>query len=218
MSDRMKFGVIKGIGLQDRSLAFSTTKAGAFAEQCTINRLRRTGGDKMKNKLITMLCVFASLLSFSCSSQSFLQKRTDRPIKKSHKKTDTVYLYSVAFNNFNFIWYHKGDYLYGFYVKPHKTKKYEPVEAKNIIMSKESIDKYFDTSLYKDVECFVHMLDGEGIDLYVKGESRMFSSIDTDCLFNTKFEPNSFPYKLQYDFFKLRRSPIGFDFEKMYSE
>ena len=33
MSDRMKFGVIKGIGLQDRSLAFSTTKAGAFAER-----------------------------------------------------------------------------------------------------------------------------------------------------------------------------------------
>ena len=36
MSDRMKFGVIKGIGLQDRSLTFRAAKAGAFAEQCTL--------------------------------------------------------------------------------------------------------------------------------------------------------------------------------------
>ncbi|MDR0368935.1 MAG: hypothetical protein LBH82_07355 [Bacteroidales bacterium] len=172
----------------------------------------------MKNKISIILSIFVSLLCFSCSSQLCLQKRTDKLIKKSQKRTDTVYLYSVAFNNFNFIWYHKGDYLYGFYVKPYKTISYNPVEAKNIVVSKESIDKYFDTSIYKDIQCFENVLDGAWVKLYLKNKEPLFSSVDTDCLFNTKFESNSFPYKLQYDFFKLRRSPIDFDFEKMYSK
>jgi hypothetical protein len=155
---------------------------------------------------------------FSCSSQLRLQKRTNWLIKKSHIKADTIYLYSVACNDFNLVWYYKDDFIHSFLVKPNETKRYIPIEAKNIAVSSDSINKYFDNpSYYNGIQCFERMLDGEWIDLYIKRRSRMNSSIDTECLFNTKFEPNSFPYKLQYDFSKIHR-PIDFDFEKMYSE
>jgi len=160
-----------------------------------------------------------SLFYFSCSSQLRLQIKTNQLIKTSYIKADTIYLYSVAFNDFNFIWYHKDNFIHSFYVKPYKTKKYKPIEAKNIAVNSDSINKYFDNpSYYKGTQCFEQMLDGEWIELYVKRKkSVMFSSIDTECLFNTKFEPNSFPYKLQYDFSKIHRY-INFDFEKMYSQ
>ncbi len=158
-----------------------------------------------------------SLLFFSCSSQLCLQKRTDRLIEKSYKNTDTIYLYSVAFNDFNLVWYHKGDFIYSFWIKPYKIKQYKPIEAKNIIVNNDNINKYFDTSFDKDIQCFEHTLDGAWVKLYVKGKNSVMSSIDMKCLFNTKFEPNSFPYKLQYDFSKIHRL-IDFDFEKMYSE
>lgn len=157
------------------------------------------------------------LSCFSCSSQLCLQKRTDRLIEKSYKNSDAVYLYSVAFNDFNLVWYHKGDFIHSFWVKPYKIKKYKPIEAKNIIVNNDSIEKYFDNSLDKDVQCFWNMLDGESVKLYIKGEKMLRSSIDTQCLFNTKFESNSFPYKLQYDFSKIRKSK-DFDFKKLYPE
>jgi len=171
----------------------------------------------MKSKTIITFCIFMSLLCFGCSSQLCLQKRTDRLIKKSYKNADIIYSYSVAFNDFNLVWYNKGDFIHSFYVKPHKTKRYKPIEAKNIIVDNDSINKYFDISLDKYVKCFEPMLDGEGIDLYIKGKGSIYGSIDTECLFKTKFEPNSFPYKLQYDFSKIHRY-IDFDFEKMYPE
>ena len=173
-----------------------------------------------------MFWTFMSLFFFSCRSQLFLQgssqfclrKRTDRLIEKSHKNVDTVYLYSVAFNNFNLVWYHKDGFIYWFQVKPYKTKRYKPYVAQNIAVNSDSVDKYFDTTLlYKDIECFKDVLDGEWIALYVKEKSRMFSSINTDCLFRNKYPVNSFPYKLQYDFSKILRYK-DFDFEKVYSE
>jgi hypothetical protein len=171
----------------------------------------------MRNKIIIVVCVFMSLLFSSCSSQFCLQKRTNRLIEKSYKNVDTVYLYSVAFNDFNLVWYHKDNFIHSFWVKSYKTKQYEPIEAKNIIINNDSINKYFDTSLNKDIQCFEHTLDGAWIKLYVKGKNTLMSSIEMQCLFNTKFEPNSFPYKLQYDFSKIHK-PIDFDFEKMYFE
>jgi len=45
----------------------------------------------------------------------------------------------------------------------------------------------------------------------------MRSSIDMQCLFNVKFRQSTFPYKLQYDFSKIRKSK-DFDFKKLYTE
>src|SRR5574344_966310 len=170
----------------------------------------------MKNKIIIIFCILMSLLCFSCSSQLSLQKRTDKLIKKSYINSDTIYLYSVAFNDFNFIWYHKGDFIHSFEVKPHSTKQYKPIQAENIAVGNDSINKYFNSFLFNNIQCFDRVLDGAWIKLYIKNKEPLFSSIDTECLFNTKFEPNSFPYKLQYDFSKLHYLPVDFDFEEMY--
>jgi hypothetical protein len=172
----------------------------------------------MKNKIIIITFVFISTIFWGCSSQLCLQKRTDRLIEQYQKKTDTIYLYSVAFNDFNVVWYHKDNFIHGFRIKPHSTEQYKPIETQKVILDKDSINKYFDNFLFKDIRCFESVLDGAWIKLYIKNKEPLFSSIDTECLFNTKFKPNSFPYKLQYDFFKLGISPIDFNFEKMYLE
>lgn len=175
----------------------------------------------MRKKIIIIFCVFIPLLCFSCSTQLCLQKRTNRLIGKSHKNVDTVYLYSVAFNNFNLVWYHKDNFIHSFLVRPYRTKQYKSIEARNITISNDSINKYFERSLYKGIECFENVLDGAWIVLYVKEKNNvMSSSIDTQCLFSNKYSVNSFPYKLQYDFsivLKQLYIDFGFDFEKMYS-
>jgi len=171
----------------------------------------------MRNHIILFIALL-SVLCLSCSSKLCLQKRTNRLIENSHKNADTIYLYSAAFNNFNLVWYHKDNFIYSFWVKPHRTEKYKPIEAKNITVNNDSLMKYFDTSIYKDIECFHQTLDGEWIELYIKGKRKvMSSSVDMQCLFNAKFRQSTFPYKLQYDFSKIRKSK-EFDFERLYPE
>lgn len=168
--------------------------------------------------LIILFCTLLSMFCLSCSSRLCLQKRTNRLIEKSYKNADTIYLYSSAFNNLNLVWYHKGNFIYRFWVKPYRTDKFKPIEAKNININNDSLMKYFDTSIYKDVECFHHTLDGEWIEIYVKGKKKAInSSIDMQCLFNKKFNQNTFPYKLQYDFSKIRVLK-DYDFNKLYPE
>lgn len=60
------------------------------------------------------------------------------------------------------------------------------------------------------------MLDGESIEIDIKNKTGFFIGFDGQCLFSTKFEKNSFPYKLQYDFSKIFH-PIDYSFEKMYA-
>lgn len=176
-----------------------------------------TRGNKRKTHIILFFALL-SLLCLSCSPKFCLQKKTNRLIEKSHKNADTIYLYSVAFSNFNLVWYHKGDHIHKFRVKPHRTEKYKPIVAKNITINIDSLEKYFDNSIYKEIECFDHTLDGEWIKLYVKGKKEiMRSSIDIQCLYNTKFRQNTFPYKLQYDFSKIWKSK-DIDFKKLYPE
>lgn len=158
----------------------------------------------MKSKII--ITILISILFGGCSSQLCLQKRTNRLIKKLHEETDTVYLFSVAFNDFNLVWYHKNNFIHSLGVKPHNTKKNKPVEAKNITITNDSINKYFNNFLLKDIPCFESMLDGAWIKLLIKNREPLFSNIDTDCLFRNKYSINSFPYKLQYDFSKIWKS------------
>lgn len=87
--------------------------------------------------------LFLSALLCSCSPQLCLQIRTDRTIKRFHNQVDTVYMYSVAFNNFNLVWFHKGNLLHSFMIKPHDIKRYKPIESKSIAFEDKDLDKYF---------------------------------------------------------------------------
>ena len=95
----------------------------------------------MKSKIIIVILI--PILLGGCSSQLCLQKKTNKLIKELHEEADTVYLYSSAFNNFNLMWYHKNNFIYCFEVKPYRTKKNKPIEAKNISINKDSVNKYF---------------------------------------------------------------------------
>jgi hypothetical protein len=170
----------------------------------------------MKIRMI-LFSVFLIILNSNCNSQKCLDNRTKKVIENSYKNADTVYQYSVAFNNLNLIWYHKGDFIYSFWVKPHKTKKNKPIKANNIAINNDSISKYFDNFLFKDIRCFESKLDGASIELCIKGNKCVMSCIDLQCLFNTKYKQNSFPYKLQYDFSKILKSK-DYDFNKLYQE
>lgn len=171
----------------------------------------------MKNNIFNITLALISILFFECSSQKYLQKRTNKLIEKSHKEVDTVYLYSVAFNDFNLVWYHKDACIKSYWVKPLCTKKYKPIKSKNSFVTNDSINMYFDDFLFKDLQCFESVLDGAYIKLYIKNKETLFSNIDIDCLFNNKYPIKSFPYKLQYDFSQILK-PKNFDIEKIYPE
>lgn len=195
----------------------------------------------MKNLILIIVFVFINTLFLSCSpqfclqkrtdrgakeydeeikEQSCLQKRTDRLIEKSQRVTDTVFLFNVSFNNLNFVWYQKNNFLHAFVVKPHNIVKFKPIEVKIITLNlnNDSINKYFDSSFYKDVPCFNHAMDGAMLELYIKNKEPVSTSVNMSSLFKTKFSSNTFPYKLQYDFFKIGLCPKGYNFEKMYLE
>ena len=169
----------------------------------------------MKNSYIYIMVLLMPLLCFSCNPQLCLQKRTNRLVDELLLSNDSIYAYSVAFYNYNLLWFHSGNSIQAYMIKPYHIKKYKSIPAERFIPYSDSVD-YFDRSLDKDVECFLHQLDGESIKLYLKGGVVLHSSIDTHCLFNKKFIRGSFPYQLQYDLFKLRRAPRGYNFEEVY--
>lgn len=171
----------------------------------------------MKSRYICLAFVLLMpLLCFSCSPQLYLQKRTNRLVDKLLMENDSIYVYSTAFPNYNLIWFHNGNSIQAYRIKPYHAPKYKSIPAENVIRYADSVD-YFDRSLDKDVACFRHMLDGESIELYLKDGVILDSSVDTQCLFSKKFMRGSFPYQLQYDLFKLGRAPKGYNFEEVYS-
>lgn len=167
----------------------------------------------MKTRIIITIMLFLSALLCSCNPQLCLQRRTDRTIKRFHNQVDTVYVYSIAFHNHKIAWFHKGNLLHLFRINPHSTKHYKPIESKNIAFDGRDLDKYFEDSIFKDVKCFELTLDGEWVEIFIKNQKPLESSIDLNCLYRTKYKPNSLPYKLQYDFYKIRILPINFDFD-----
>lgn len=169
--------------------------------------------DRMKTIINVTIMLFLSVLLCSCNPQACLQRRTDRIIKRSYNQVDTVFVYSIAFHNYKVAWFHKGNLLHLFRIKPHSTKHYKPIEAKNITFNSKDLDKYFEDSIFKDVKCFELTLDGEWVEIFIKNQKSFESSIDISCLYRTKYKPNSLPYKLQYDFYKIRILPINFNFD-----
>lgn len=173
---------------------------------------------EMRSSYIRMAVVLLmALLCLSCSPQLCLQKRTNRLVDELLLSNDSIYVYSVAFYDYNLLWFHQGNSIQAYMIKPYHAKKYRSIPAESFILYSDSVD-YFDRSLDKEVECFRHLLDGESIKLHLKGGVILHSSIDTQCLFNKKFIRGSLPYQLQYDLFKLGRAPKGYDFEEMYLE
>ena len=138
----------------------------------------------MKSSYMSMVVILlTALLCLSCSPQLCLQKRTSRLVDQLLLSNDSIYVYSVAFNNYNLLWFHHGNSIQAYMIKPYHAKKYPLVPAEKFTLHSDSVD-YFDRSLDKDVECFWHMLDGESIELYLKGGVVLDSSVDTQCLFN----------------------------------
>ncbi len=172
----------------------------------------------MRNKITILLLLFISTIFLGCDHQACLQKRTDDLIKRWHKKADTVYLYSVDFAEFNMLWYHKDNFIRCYKIRPHRFERYKPIEMKTFIHDNDSIGNYPEVLIFEDIQCFDISSDGPWLKIYIKDKAPLFTGIDMECLFNTKYEPNSFPYKLQYDLFKLGLSPEDFEFEKMYDE
>jgi len=185
----------------------------------------------MKSKILRILIlILFSELFYSCSQTEIylnnrkyqrFDKRTDKLINKLHESVDTVYCYS-GFDFQDLFWYHKDGYIHSFELERYSTKKFKPVEAKNIMFDRDSLKIYFASSFVKDIKCFKLRLGGETIKIYIKGRERvLFSGIQKDCLLQTKYPKNSFPYKLQYDFSIVLKNYYGefnYDFEKMYSD
>lgn len=166
------------------------------------------------NKLLSIcFAAFFILLIYGCSSHSYIYNKTNNLVDKLHVKSDTIYSFSS--NDLTLLWYYENDDLYSILIRPFKTKKYTAVKSKNIPLNKEDVNKYFDISLTKDIPCFYESFDGESIKVYIKNQKTLYSGIDRECLFNNRYEQNSFPYKLQYDFSKIFR-PDGYYFEDMY--
>ncbi|MDR0971881.1 MAG: formylglycine-generating enzyme family protein [Bacteroidales bacterium] len=151
-----------------------------------------------------------------------LDKNTTRFINKSFKKADNVYQYSGSFIYYNYVWYYSDSSLHCFKVTPYNVIKYKPVKAKNIVVDKGSIKKYLSSYMFKNIDCFRGMLDGDWIELHIKGEESMSSSVDIYCLFHNRYDTNTIPYKLQYDIYKngfiisINGEKIDSLFENMY--
>src|SRR5690554_4075223 len=147
------------------------------------------------NKLLSIcFAAFFILLIYGCSSHSYIYNKTNNLVDKLHVKSDTIYSFSS--NDLTLLWYYENDDLYSILIRPFKTKKYTAVKSKNIPLNKEDVNKYFDISLTKDIPCFYESFDGESIKVYIKNQKTLYSGIDRECLFNNRYEQNSFPYKL----------------------
>lgn len=165
----------------------------------------------MKNIMIVLLLVIGL---HGCTIEQHLKIKTNLEAKRTYHKADTIYVYSVTFNDWTLLWYHKNGCIYKRYIYPNKIKRGKAIVAMNYNVTEESIRKCFELSMFKDVECFEGTLDGESISMYVKGEkNQMNSSINTECLFKYKYDEGSFQYKLQYDLSKI----FDVDLNELYS-
>ncbi len=114
----------------------------------------------MKSSYMRMVLVLlTALLCLSCSPQLCLQKRTSRLVDQLLLSNDSIYVYSVAFNNYNLLWFHHGNSIQAYMIKPFHAKKYPSITAEKFTLHSDGVD-YFDRSLDKDVECFWHMQGG----------------------------------------------------------
>lgn len=174
-----------------------------------------------KTKMILMLVLFSTMCC-NCSTSSHLPKKvrkvfdyknlnftdrcmqhnTNRAIRKSIKRSDTLYLYSVAFSNREILWFHSDNYIYSCVIYPHKIHWRKPVEANNYSVDSISFHHYTETIFHRVLPCFEDALDGEAVYVIVRGEKRS-CSVNTACLFSQDFPVGSFPFKLQYDLSKV---------------
>ena len=145
---------------------------------------------------------------FNYRSVSFqercLQNRTNHAIRKAKTQSDTIYVYGVTFNNRWALWYHKDNLIHSCIIYPNRIKWQKPIEAENFSVDTASINKCFEISFYKDVQCFENTLDGEFVYMIVDSVARD-SSVDSECLFTHDYLIGSFQHKLQYDLSKVLR-------------
>lgn len=171
----------------------------------------------MIRKLIAMkMGLFICILFLNCSNKLIIKSDNSSDIVEKifkKEKVDTVFSYHSS--NLEFLWFHRDNKLHSYMIKDYKIKKYSPVTANFINVSEEDMNKYingFEGSCFSNTE-----LDGESISVHVKNKETVIIGFDLKCLTKTKFDINSFPYKIQYDFSKIFK-PEGYSFEEMYKK
>lgn len=137
-----------------------------------------------------------------CFQERCLQNRANHAIRKAKTQSDTIYVYGLTFNNWWALWYHKDNLIHSCIIYPNRIRWQKPIEAENFSVDTASVNKCFEISLYKDVQCFENTLDGEFVCMIVDSVARD-SSVDSECLFSHDFLIGSLQYKLQYDLSKV---------------
>lgn len=129
------------------------------------------------------------------TSERKLYERTLRHIKFLHFQCDTIFVYHSSFSPIYEVWYHKNNICYLNVIRQHipiSRQKYYNIWSINF--NDSIIQQYFCCSLCPcdDMPCFEEQLDGTGIGLYIKGQKEKEGSVDVECLYSAKYEPNSF--------------------------
>lgn|SRR5690554_4291775 len=174
----------------------------------------------MKKGLINVIVsLFIGVVFLSCSRNFFVRDKNtlvlvNRIFEK--QKIDTVFSYQSS--NLEFLWFYKDNKLHSYMMKDYKIKKYQPITANFINVQKSDMGIFFNNTASFEDNCFYDTdLDGESIGIYVKNKEKLTIGFNLKCLTKTKYEINSFPYKIQYDFSKIFR-PEGYSFEEMYGK
>jgi hypothetical protein len=176
----------------------SISKVGLVGRDCATARCNRVEGNQKVMKylyLIILLSIFSSLF-LSCNMQNRLTKKTNSFIEKKQKVEDTIYLYSVAFNDFNLIWYHQNNYIYSYEIRPYRIKRSCQIPVENFLVTDSSFQACFVENMNKDAQCLEHLLDGASIEIRVKGSKSFFSSIDLECCLTQSLRRICFQKKL----------------------
>ena len=74
----------------------------------------------MKNIMIILLLVIGL---HGCTIEQHLKIKTNLEAKRTYHKADTIYVYSVTFNDWTLLWYHKNGCIYKRYIYPNKIKR-----------------------------------------------------------------------------------------------
>jgi len=169
----------------------------------------------MKTKMFFKISIIVSL-TICLSSCYAIKHRRWTPInnkqkaliKKIHRTTDTVYLFSSILDD-AYIWYHDRGYIHLYHFNKNEIhfNREIYIEAENLNVDTSDFNKVFKNDIsvpdaFQEKGFFLS-LDGEGIKAYVKGvDSYYYSSVNIDIVMNTEYE-NTCCKKIKYDLMKI---------------
>jgi len=145
----------------------------------------------------TFLLLFCLIeCCFSCYAQrTDTEKRirkTDRLVRYLQLYCDTVYVFDNS-ADVSWVWYHKKKTCYLFTITLPRIEKQKFTDIWTIPINDSTQQKYFWHFWMQEFPpCFEERLDGEMIELYIKGQEEISCSIDSECLYSNAYEDKSF--------------------------